>query len=111
MARSRFVAKWWRGAGHCAIWRPPFGRWKRAQAGDLATARLMRKRRLALVDAPQLYLYVRHGDNTFDENASRASGRWRMRGLKARIYVAMLRSLAEAFPFGDYPDARVLSGT
>jgi hypothetical protein len=75
------------------------------------TARLMRERRLALVDAPQLYLYVRHGANTFDEE--HFARHWSMADARfeGADYADLLRDPAAAFPFGNYPDASALSET
>lgn len=69
---------------------------------------LQRSQRLALLEAPELYVYVRHGNNTFDEhhffeiyNYSRL--RW-----MGAAYEQQLGELAKSMPVGPYRNAHTL---
>lgn len=76
---------------------------KRRGEDTIVVAQLMKEKRLALVDVPQLYAYVRHGANTFEEE--HFDRHWSMADtrLEGAEYEAFLRSLGGVFPFVEYP--------
>ena len=76
---------------------------KSSEEDTPVVARLMRERRLALLDAPQLYLHVRHGGNTFGE--SHFERQWALADsqFEGVACAAILDVLTRFFSFRDYP--------
>jgi hypothetical protein len=66
-------------------------------------AHLMREKRLALLDAPQLYAYVRHGHNIFD--AGHFAHQWAAadRRFENAEYEDIISGLSDVFAFNEYP--------
>jgi Glycosyltransferase sugar-binding region containing DXD motif/Glycosyl transferase family 2 len=66
-------------------------------------AHLMREKRIALLDAPQLYTYVRHSSNTFD--AGHFEHQWAAADHKFENaeYEDIISGLSDVFAFGKYP--------
>jgi glycosyltransferase involved in cell wall biosynthesis len=65
-------------------------------------AELMRRRRLALVDAPELYLYVRHGANRFEAGHFEAHWQRATRRWIGSEYERELAALGERLPLGAH---------
>ena len=89
---------------------PPYPA-RRSGEGTPVVARLMREKRIALVDAPQLYIHVRPGANTFGED--RIDRQWALADARFEgpDCEDVLQELAESCSFGDYTAERGRGGT
>lgn len=68
-------------------------------------SKMMNELRLALVDAPNLYMYVRHGSNTFEE--PHFDKQWELADTRyqGRAYRGMRDALSARFPLHGYAEA------
>jgi glycosyltransferase involved in cell wall biosynthesis len=68
-------------------------------------AELLRRHRVALVDAPHLYVYVRHDVNTFGVEHFEAHWRLASRRYEGRDYEREIETLRDRMPLGAYLEA------